>query len=49
VLAIVNGGTATGAALGRHDDIDVVSITGGEQAGRAFLGVTIRMSGDSYV
>jgi gamma-glutamyl-gamma-aminobutyraldehyde dehydrogenase len=44
-LSLVIGGIDAGAALGRHHDVDVISITGGEQAGRAFLGYSAESNG----
>lgn len=36
-MAVLTGGEPTGAALGLHKGIDVVSVTGSPAAGRAFL------------
>ena len=56
VLQLVNGrGSVTGAALADHPDIDLISFTGGEQAGRSiaiaaaqrFAKVTMELGGKS--
>jgi gamma-glutamyl-gamma-aminobutyraldehyde dehydrogenase len=44
-LAVLTGGEPTGAALGLHQGIDVVSVTGSPAAGRAFLGYSAASNG----
>lgn len=44
-LAVLTGGEGTGAALGLHPEIDVVSVTGSPTTGRAFLAYSAASNG----
>ena len=42
LLAVVTGGAATGTALVRHSDIDMIALTGGTQTGKAVMAEAAR-------